>query len=305
MPLNFKKLPYLYCLPVLGILLTTACQKSELYKPKHLPEPTLYVLAQIDPHLGVQAFISIATAGADTVYYKDILVTKASVAIESDQGENLIIPHKKQGLYALDSTTAQLKVGHSYRIAVSGVPGLEDVLSEWVLIPQPVAKINQIAYQVTGSGPNSGIDFAKGIINFADIGSTKDSYMLRLLGKFENYAPGRMDYGASTIELCNLSDFYGDVVLKDDCINGSEEAKLQFQGDFYVYIEEIKQSPPPTEALIYFGTVTENYYQYLDGLNQPEGYDKGLAEPKLSYSNMTGGLGILYASNLSLKRIVF
>jgi hypothetical protein len=130
---------------------------------------------------------------------------------------------------------------------------------------------------------------------------SKDTYIFRGYGQSDNNQITELDCSISLIQLCDLYNFLGSTFL-DNCVIGQDNITVSIKGQING-LNSNGFSVPADRVIVYFGTASENFHLFNYALLQPEDIEKGLAEPKPSYTNINGGLGIFYSTNLTQKVI--
>jgi hypothetical protein len=279
------------------------CEKEREYNPASVSPPRLFVIGQADPLLGVSVKVTKAVSVGQSANFDTLFVSNATVQLIKPDGGNYNLANQGNGLFTLDTSIHKVSPGDSCSIRVTNVPYFPDCFSSNIIVPQATKSVYSIGVWKTGN-MNGNLPEGEGVIKFSDELSNHDIYMTRLYGQFNNDAPGLLGCYVSLNPLCEANRYPGlpDVAFKDECIAGENTIEIQFYGVLNG-VPNIGPWVAADKVIIYFGTVSENYYEFIYALNQPEDIEKGLADPKPSYSNMKGGLGIFYATNLTKKVI--
>ncbi len=293
-----------HCLLVCSLLLI-CCNKKGIYEPVNPLPPRLAVVGHLDMQTGISVRVSKAVTGGDTVLFSTLRVTQASVILTADDGQLWSVPHRGKGIYTLDSAVIKPLAGKKYRLTVRNVPNFEEVNSMWVAMPLAPAQVGAITFNTLRPGANPNFKYGEGLIEFTDRIETRDHYLIQLNGSVAAY-PTRGFMGniaITTVQPCEFA-IYGSTAFKDGCLRGTSEGRLVLKGELRLNIPEISdKSLSPDSIHISFGTVSDGYFDYLSGFNQPTSWEKGFAEPRPSYTNIEDGIGVFYATNTQTKTI--
>jgi hypothetical protein len=274
------------------------CSKERAYLPDNLPT-LLFVNAQIDPNLGVNILVSRAVSTSDTVYIRDLLVNDATIELINENGNRINVPFKNDGKYFLDTLGLNIEAGKKYKLETR-VLGLPNVESEWVTIPEMVSP-DTIGFALDG-GFNGDNPTGKGYLQFKPR-STPTNYLLRMSGINDNLPPFRVGFGLEITQLCDIYLRAGDACFDNTCFGGNTTAKCIINADASRYLPITNENLSFKSIEFQFGSVSKEYQEYLFSLEQPEEWENGLVEPKPTYTNISGGWGVFFASNTSTWRI--
>jgi len=280
-----------------SLTLLASCEKEHVFNPNQDLPPRLFIRAQLDAQSGLDVLVTKAAIGVDTTYFKDLEVYNALVRIISEMGDTVVVPYTASSHYQLPSGILPVEAGKKYLVSVQ-VPGFETVQSDWVTMPLPILASHAVFVQVSGT-PDDLFATGQGEVDFIDRPGSRDFYLLRFLGRQHGHPLQRMDYGISSVQICDLAHYepIPDAVVRDDCFEGSDHAQLKLAGNLNIANDDYSGQVLPDELLIIFGSVSESYYHFIFSLVQPDGIENGFAEPKPTYSNIHGGLGVFYTSN--------
>jgi hypothetical protein len=282
------------------IILLFGCEKEGEYRPSTIPPPKLFILGQADPNLGVSVKVTKAVSVGKSAQFDTIFVSNARVQLVTSDGTVYGLANQGKGLFTLDTAIYRVVPGDSCFVSVTDVPYYPDCESSYVVIPQKVKSIEKIEIWKTGEY-NGDIPWGEGIIKFSDELHSKDTYIFRGYGQSDNNQITELDCSISLIQLCDLYNFLGSTFL-DNCVIGQDNITVSIKGQING-LNSNGFSVPADRVIVYFGTASENFHLFNYALLQPEDIEKGLAEPKPSYTNINGGLGIFYSTNLTQKVI--
>jgi hypothetical protein len=293
MPSNFKIL-YLFLL-----FFTCHCTVEKEFIPIY-SSPTLFIRGQIDPNLGVNIFVSKALSTGDTVAIKDLLIKNANISLIDEQNKISQIPFVSDGKYFRDSTGLKIGTGRKFQIKVE-VPEFGIAISDWIEIPNLI-KMDEIDFGLDG-GNNGESATASGSFQFKEPKNTSDHYLLRMYGVIDGIAPISASCEVRISDLCEILHRNGDTCFDDTCLGDTELYSGEIYADAESYFPALDKNKKYKEVVFVFGKANKSYYDFLNSLNQPEEWEKGLSEPKKSFTNIKGGFGIFFASNTQSKKI--
>jgi Domain of unknown function (DUF4249) len=282
------------------IVLFSSCDKTKLFEPNQINEPRIFVKARLDIDSGIAVYLSKTISGGDTFLLENLKIRNATVILEDVNGNRTNVPNIGENVHKLDTTGLGIVAGRKFKLEVSAL-GFPNIESDWVEIPT-MAKVSNVSF----APQSAGSDLARGVIRFEDDAQSEDTYFMKLNGISGSYQPGTMDHTFYTLQICDITNqIYADsdVLIKDDCINGSNQAEFSVRSYLYVNIAETQDRLPADAVLISFGKASPTYYDYIFSLIQPEDIEKGLAEPKPTFTNIKGGFGVFYATNVVVYRV--
>jgi Domain of unknown function (DUF4249) len=295
MALNFK----LVLCSVLCLFLNLRCEKERVFEPENLPD-VLFVNGQIDPNFGADILVTKAVSTSDTVLISSLLLRDAAVFIVQEGGIRRQVPHKKDGRYLLGPAGLDLKAGEKYRIEVS-VPGLPEVVSEWVRIPDLILA-DSLGLRLDG-GLNGNSPTAEGRLVFQDQKTGRDHYYLGFTGQIDPLTPIPNNFSFKAAQVCEIQSGSGCVGFDDTCLGSETKAVFQINSDVSIYLPDKGQSFVFQAVTLRFGKSSPEFQEYLSSLAQPEEWENGLIEPKPTYTNIKDGFGVFFATHTTAKTI--
>ncbi len=287
-----------FILSIIG-LLCSQCSKEKLFRLENLP-PTLYVVGQVDPSIGIDVLVTRTVSTSDTVNIRDLLVKDAKVILVNENGARFEIPPISDGKYVRDTSGLSLHAGGKYRVEVSA-PDLPEVQSLWVIIPEIVLS-DTLSFALDG-GFNGNSPTGKGFLGFMPQGGINTCYLLRMVGVIDGRPQIRANFDIEISQLCEVYQRNGDACFDNTCFGANAPAQCLFKADAAFYFPATSEQENFDKMLMRFGIVGTEYRAYLFSLEQPEEWENGLVEPKPSFSNITGGWGVFFASN-TVEKVV-
>ena len=276
------------CLFVLCITFVH-CTVDKTYRPEDLPD-SLYLRGHIDPSEGVEVLVTRAVSTSDTVYVQDLLVKNAVVTLITENGSRFNVPRYTASRYHLDTAGVPIIAGKQFRIEVSA-PGLDMATSNWVVMPELI-ELDTLFFEAD-EGMNGSTPTGSGFMAFKENTQTTDYYLFNMYGLLPS---GLLEQTNYSIGLPSSCEYPLNGVFSDYCLAGFNNINATLSS-IWAFNE------PYTAIFIDFGRVSPEYEAYLFSLDQPEGWENGLVEPKPAYSNINNGLGVFYASNTK-RRVI-
>lgn len=272
------------------LLLCGRCTKEKSFDPGDLPD-LLHITGYIDPQRGVSVLVTKAVSATDTVFLKSLLINDAQVSLSQESGMKMSVGYVAEGKYVLPvSGLGRVEKGQKYRIEVS-VPGLPTATSDWVIIPDTV-RIDSFTYRLDGK-MNGNSPTTEGYVRLKDdapSGQTKYYYMQKTT---EANGP---------VPLLNFESAYV-------CTDLSALRSYSFTNSCFIQDEGIfhlrGEARNATSATFFIGGASKEHRMYIESLLQPEEWDNALIHPKLTYTNIQGGLGVFYATHTVARKVRF
>lgn len=275
------------------------CTVDKTYRPEDLPD-SLYIRGHIDPSEGVEVLVTRAVSTSDTVYVQDLLVKNAVVTLITENGTRFNVPRYTASRYHLDTAGIPIVAGKQFRIEVS-TPGLDMAISNWVVMPELI-ELDTLFFEADG-GMNGSIPTGSGFIEFKENVLSSDYYIFRMLGQLPDGGLTPTNDGFVLPQSCETPSSFSEHTFNDGCLTGFVNIRGELFADLASYDVLSSSNILYTAAFFDFGRVSPEYEAYLFSLDQPEGWENGLVEPKPAYSNINNGLGVFYASNTK-RRVI-
>jgi hypothetical protein len=290
---------YSKILIIIGIYCLLGCSKALDYVVDY-PGEQLVVIGTVSPVSGAAVYVtkSISPSG-DYQLIDDLLIRDAEVAIYHRDTVLGFLRHAGDGLY---KSTAEMtfRANESYWIEVQH-DQLGTVSSEEVLIPAPIRDFRS-SFRFTGELMPSNEPEAEVIFSLRDEPG-ENHYIIRIkpdlagAGIFSWFEP----FGLQNFESCEITPLQ----LADICFDGRTfEMGLLFGVSGEAYDASTKTFRPYNQVSVSVASVSSEYYQYLaDKTSLETAY--GILEPKPTFNNINGGLGVFMAFNERVRKFGF
>jgi len=301
---------------LLALMLTSCTKILQDFKFDD-KEPLIVIQAKFEPDSTVYVFV---TRSLDMYDRKEIYkISGASVALVDVNSENKIALHSdSSGWYSLDPGV--ISEGMNYRLEVEA-PGYQNAVASFLVPSLPeITGIDTI--HETSMGPYEYEQYyVRFTINLRDNPLNEDYYMIygRVLSPMYSYDNfGNMVdtvYSYSYVELNSKSPFIeltkniysGYSVISQNLMMYGHElyfSDRHFNGEDNVSID-VRYSPqliydPSYETLLelFITTIDRNYFDYVwVKMREQSAANNILSEPVTPYSNIDGGLGLVYGKS--------
>jgi hypothetical protein len=281
---------------LLLIILHFSCTKYIEYSPPYEGDK-IVINGYFSPNKGTRIKITHSINPVGKYFWSDSLLVKDASATVYENGIKLIdLEYQGEGFYGLsNSTKTELMAGHQYKLIVQSEQyGIAE--SDEITIPeQPQIKdfkFKKIG-EVYGSGSVNGL-FSFSIsepneketcFSIEVISHDNETFYCQPYPRIES----EYYFESCTASVFNLR-FYN---------NACGFTNRLHQYSFGLASDENGQIFPDYKSLtIKIGTVSLDMYDYAKSYNELEGMALGFAEPPILKSNINGGYGLLYGSNI-------
>ncbi|MFY9153613.1 MAG: DUF4249 domain-containing protein [Prolixibacteraceae bacterium] len=278
---------------LLFTILLVSCTKYIEYSPPYEGDK-IVINGYISPTEGAKIKITHSINPVGNYLWADSLLIKDASAALYENGIKLIdLKYGGKGYYGLpDSPTVNLIAGHKYKLVVqSELYGKAE--SEEITLPeQPV--INDFKFGETVK--IYGVEY--GIFSFSiSEPNKKDTYFLldAVTKNNESLFFRRYPWKDGEIYFESCQAYIGVLsVYSNECGFTNQEHSYALQIKYYDRNSNYYYKP----IIIRIGTVSRELYEYAKNYSQLEGIELGFAEPPILKSNIKGGYGLLYGSNI-------
>jgi Domain of unknown function (DUF4249) len=255
------------------------------YEPANLP-PKLVINAIMTIDSGVVLHLSKSVPAIGESLYKEMLITNGTArVIDERNGQVIPLENQRNGFYRTQQFTPQ--AGTAYHIEAEA-PSLEKAFSDRVIMPDTVIIDSFRFTNRPDRAFNIGLTAVVLDLHFSDKKKTStDFYLLDGVQFKQNvFKKNRLRgiYGGPTS--CEMNAFNNIAFFPDKCFNGGPFSLNYFmEHDTTGFVR------------IDFAKISPEYFKYLATQEQPEGYQRGFADPKPHYSNIQNGYGVFVAKN--------
>lgn len=290
-PFHFSKAPLLFVLAYC-LLSWQGCTKLIDYNYEY-PGDQLAITAKISPQEGFEAYVYRSARPLGEFLVADLTVPDADVRLYF--GDSLVgnVPYLGESRYAL-LPNFPIPAGSNWRIEVNH-PELPDVISEMVVIPQPIVPTQFTTERVTN--PASNREEVRFLFSTPDPPG-EDFYVFEsypdLVGQnflFQiNYT---LDFDFNLCQIYNYHPpeglFFADVCFDENNL----DLDINIDPDVFLVDERDEQY---TRFIIRFRRIDVNYWRYFNDKRNLDS-NSTVVEPRPSYTNLIGGFGVFMASN--------
>lgn len=274
------------------LLLLSACTRDLDYSPPYEGDK-LVVNGCISPTEGVSVKITHSINPVGTYYYRDSLIVKdASVVLFIDNEKVTELKYSGKGFYSLpDHSNIGLYENRKYKLAVNS-PSYGQVETEEICIPPKPVYDN---FTIEKNGYLNINNDECGLLSFSILSPTaSDAYFyIETLTNNQNvyFYPYNQKEGEKYFGNCekNVNNI---LVYSNECGYSNQLHK------YLIPLEQEYYDTPVNSEEIRMGTISKEFYEYAKSYNDMSGIEYGFAEPALLKSNVKGGYGLVYASNL-------
>lgn len=286
------------------LCLLVGCTKILTY-PVDYPGDQLAIIGIISPTSGIKVYVSQSLSPAgEFKEVEELYVNDATVEIY--QGDQMIgmLTYMGNGLYR-DVAGLSIEAGKDYHIVV-----IHEVLgnakSEPVVVPNPLQQL-EVDFEFTGKTRPSNEPEAKLTYRLKD--EPGPTYYLTIVKPDlpTAYQFQITDiFGTQNFEFCEITNYHpplgifmSDVCFEDRIkelgilIGVSGEARLP-SGD----------RQPYSSIHVEIASISYEFYQYLLDKKSLE-TDIGILEPRPTFNNIDGGVGVVMATNEAIRKVRF
>jgi Domain of unknown function (DUF4249) len=267
------------------LLLIGLCGCNYNYEPADLP-PKLVLNAIMSMDSGVVLHLSQSVPAVGDALYKDMILKKGTVRLIDESNGNVIpLENQPDGYYRTQQFTPQ--VGRAYHIEAEA-PNLGKAFSDRVNMPDTV-HIDSFHFSARPDMSFNPKLTAAGLdLHFSDKKTAVPHYYLLDGAQFQQNVFGthRLRGVHNSSLSCEIEAVNNVVFFPDKCFNGQS-----------FYLNYFIEHDTTGFVRIDFAQISPEYFKYLSAIEQPEGYERGFAEPKPRYSNIRNGYGVFVAKN--------
>jgi hypothetical protein len=198
------------------------------------------------------------------------------------------------GQYTRDTLGLQIGAGKKYQLEVR-VPGFDRVVSDWATVPV-LTTLDSIQMALDG-GFNGDTPTAQGFFSLRDTRPADDFYFFEMLGIADDQVPMPANPGIDLSNNCKTWFDYTTIVFGDRCATSNGLIGSRFRLDAGAYNTTTMQQVAFRKIRFRVGNVESTYRDFLEAFEQPEEWENGLVEPKITFSNLQNAWGVFYASH--------
>lgn len=273
--------------------LVVSCTRYIEFTPPYEGDK-IVINGYLSPSEGAKIKISHSINLVGNYLWSDSLLVKDASASLFENGEKLIdLKYVGKGFYGIpDSTHLELLAGHKYKLLVhSELYGNAE--SEEITIPE-MAEINDFKFgEIVEIYGQEHVLFSFSISE----PSEKESYFLLDAVTKNNESLFFIRYpwkeGEIYFESCQAT--IGVLsIYSNECGFTNQEHNYALRHKYNVGTSSFYYEP----IIIQIGTVSHEIYEYAKSYNLLEGVELGFAEPPILKSNIKGGYGLVYGSNI-------
>ncbi len=287
---------------LLGSLI--GCTKILEY-PADYPGDQLAIIGIISPQSGARVYVtkSISPSG-DFEEVEQLYITNAEVKIY--QNDQLLgdLSYKGDGLYQ-DTFGLSIDAGNSYYLRVSHET-LGTATSDPVLVPNSLQQL-EVNLEFTGKKRPSGKPEAKVEYQFKDEPGP-NYYLIMVKPDLPNAYQFQITdlFGSQNFEFCEITNYHPSlgIFMTDVCFEDQISKMgmlIELSGEARLPDREIH---PYDRVQFEISSISSEYYQYLLDKKSLE-TDIGILEPRPTFNNINGGVGVFMAANEEIRRIRF
>jgi len=278
------------------IILLVSCTKYIEFSPPYEGDK-IVINGYISPNEVSRIKITHSINPVGKYLWSDSLLVKDASAVLYENGVKLIdLKYQEEGFYGLPvSPAVSLFAGHKYKLIVhSELYG--DAESEEITLPEQ-PKINDFNFREIGEVYGSGS--VNGLFSFSisEPNEKESCFSIEVIIKnneslyFQHYP--RFE-GGNYFESCEA--YAGGVNIYSNECGYANQLHQYSVGLGYDENGQISNYYKPLTIKI--GTVSRELYEYAKSYSQLDGLEFGFAEPPILKSNIIGGYGLFYGSNL-------
>ncbi len=288
---------YIYIITGISFFILSSCEReTHINIPPQVPKlviesrqgQNVFPVARISRTRGVTDPLPI-TGQADQYIVK----TAIALLYENDIFKDTLKYNNATERYK--AAIAKIQAGKTYKLVLTA-PNFP--VAEAVSVTPTLVPINSLVFTRNVRVDAGGFSQDEVKINFTDIGSTEDYYLVRILD-----ASGDWLYCVNTNDKDVEKLVYEDPFYPDDCLQSDRLllSDVNFNGavkTLIFYTESGSLDPQTTPGAIKRATVellhiNKDYYKYIKSLNSYENaVDNPFAEPVNLYSNVKNGYGL-------------
>jgi hypothetical protein len=235
---------------------------------------------------GVVLHLSRSVPAVGKALYKDMIITNGSVqVVDESSGQRIPLENQHNGFYRTQRFTPE--VGKAYHVEAEA-PTLEKAFSNRVIMPDPVQMDSFRFAARPDLALNIGLTAVALDLHFSDKRNASTDFYLLDGAQFKQniFNKHRLRGLLTGPESCELNAVNNVVLFPDKCFNGGS-----FSLNYFI------EHDTTGFVRIDFARISPEYFRYLSTQEQPEGYERGFAEPNPKYSNIQNGYGIFAAKN--------
>lgn len=281
---------------LLYTFLLVSCTKYIEFSPPYEGDK-IVINGYLSPSEGAKIKITHSINPVGKYLLSDSLLIKDASVVLYENGVKLIdLNYNGKGYYGLPNASGiKLLAGHKYKLMVQSEQYGKAESEEIILPEQP--EINNFKFEKVGYVYGSGSE--NGVFSFSiSKPSYKEScFSIQVVTKddrplyFGHYPRIEGEYYFENCE----TGAVGMSIYSNEC------GFTNYVHQYYVeikYSESWKISHYYQPLTIRIGAVSRELYDYAKSYNQLEGIELGFAEPPILKSNIKGGYGLLYGSNI-------